>query len=240
MNNVNQEIDKEVSKNHKSDIKYQVKFSFNITYILLLTTATITFIEAIRTQNATIRHVLNLETAISVIAAYFYSSFIAKINNAYDNDKMIDWNDINKTRYVDWFITTPLMLLTLSIVLSNEINTSIKLSVIASIISLNYLMLYLGYLGETDKIDKKIGMITGFIAFALMYFIIYYNYVRPRYKLSNYILFFFYLLIWSIYGIVYMLDEDKKNISFNILDLIAKCLIGLGLWAYYTKIIILG
>ena len=39
----------------------QVKFSFMITYTLLLTTATITFIEAMRTTNPNVRHVLNLE-----------------------------------------------------------------------------------------------------------------------------------------------------------------------------------
>jgi hypothetical protein len=33
------------------------------------------------------------------------------------------------------------------------------------------------------------------------------------------------------------LDEELKQILTNILDLISKCLIGLGLWAYYTHII---
>lgn len=37
----------------------QVKFSFMITYTLLLTTATITFIEAMRTNNSNVRHILN-------------------------------------------------------------------------------------------------------------------------------------------------------------------------------------
>ena len=53
-----------------------VYFSFYITYVLLLTTAAITFIEAIRTQNPVIRHVLNLETCISVVAGYFYYIFV--------------------------------------------------------------------------------------------------------------------------------------------------------------------
>ena len=37
--------------------------------------------------------------------------------------------------------------------------------------------------------------------------------------------------------IVYMLTEEYKNIAMNILDLTAKCFVGLGLWAYFTKII---
>ena len=36
----------------------------------------------------------------------------------------------------------------------------------------------------------------------------------------------------------YMLNEEYKNISMNILDFIAKCFIGLGLWAYYTKVLV--
>ena len=57
-----------------------IHFSFMITYIILLTTATITFIEAIRTSSPQIRHIFNLETAISVVEGYFYSVFVTKIN----------------------------------------------------------------------------------------------------------------------------------------------------------------
>jgi bacteriorhodopsin len=220
-------------------IEHKVKFSFNITYILLLTTATITFIEAIRTQNPIIRHILNIETAISVIAGYFYSAFVNKISESYDKNKKIDWRDINRTRYMDWFITTPLMLLVLCLVLSSQINKNIKLYIIVIIVLLNYSMIYVGYLGETDSLNKNIAAIIGFIFFALMYFIIYYNYILPKYNLANYSLFMFYLVIWSIYGIVYLLDEEKKNIGFNILDLIAKCFVGIGLWIFYTKIVVL-
>jgi hypothetical protein len=34
-----------------------------------------------------------------------------------------------------------------------------------------------------------------------------------------------------------MFDEELKNICLNALDLFAKCFVGLGLWAYYSKII---
>ena len=228
----------EVGKDDKI-IQYKVKFSFNITYILLLTTATIILIEALRTKNTNVRNILNLEIAISVIAGYFYSAFVAKISDSYDKNKKIDWGDINKTRYIDWFITTPLMLLALCLVLSSEIGSTVKLHIIFSIVLLNYLMLYIGYLGETNVLNKGISTIMGFIFFGLMYFIIFYNFVLPKYKLSNYVLFTLYLVVWSVYGIVYLLDEENKNLVFNVLDLISKCFVGLGLWAYYTKVIVL-
>lgn len=225
-----------------------LRASFTITYILLLTTATITFIEAIRTKNPTVRHVLNLETCISVVAGYFYSAFKDKIESSArptaqgptDLDNIpIDWEYITKTRYIDWSITTPMMLLALCVVLSNEIKSPVHLPVIATIIVLNYAMLYAGYLGETQQIERGTANIAGFVPFLAMFGIIYWNYVRPKYDLANRVLFFIYLIIWSMYGIVYMLDEYTKNTAMNVLDLIAKCIVGLGLWVYYVHIVVL-
>lgn len=232
-----QESEKEKEEIAKNPVQYYVKFSFMITYILLLTTATITFIEAMRTKTPEIRHVLNLETCISIVAGYFYSIFISKIDEYDKTDKKINWNDMTKTRYIDWSITTPLMLLTLCIVLGMNTNTSVKLSTYLAIVILNYVMLYFGYLGEVGEISRFVAMVLGFIAFFIMFFIIFATFVIPKYVLDNYVLYTMYLGVWGIYGIVYMFSEEYKNIIMNILDCIAKCLIGIGLWAYYTKII---
>ena len=209
-----------------------LKNTFSITYTLLLTTAVITFIEAIRTPNPKIRHILNLETCISCVAGYFYSIFILKIN-----DKNINWDTITETRYIDWSITTPMMLLALCLVLSMNSNTIIHLKIICLIILLNYTMLLFGYLGEIKSISRTFATIFGFIAFFFMYFIIYINYVKPKYSKANYVLFSVYFIVWSLYGIVYLFDEEYKNMITNILDLIAKCIVGLGLWVYYTNIV---
>ena len=238
--------DKELLINNSQT--YALKKSFMITYTLLLTTATITVIEALRNQNPSVRHVLNLETAISLIAGYFYSLFIVQVENIpkkkdfkkdedyIDNQKLF-WSNITQTRYIDWAITTPLMLITLCLVLSINTKKIIYLKTIASIIFLNYIMLYIGYLGETNYLEKISSMIISFIAFFLMYFIIYYNYVRPKYFIENYVLFFIYLLVWTLYGVVYLFEDELKNTITNYLDLSSKCLVGIGLWIYYTKII---
>jgi len=208
-----------------------------ITYILLLTTATITFIEAMRTNVPTVRHVLNLETCISVVAWYFYSSFVQKLDDYDKANLSIDWAEITRTRYIDWCITTPMMLLTLCLVLGQQTNVPVHFSVFITIILLNYAMLYIGYLGENHTLDRLTATFTGFIAFFLMFAIIFIVFVKPKYFFTNYVLYGIYLFVWSLYGIVYLLNEEYKNISMNILDFIAKCFIGLGLWAFYTKII---
>ena len=211
-------------------------FSFYLTYVLLLTTATITFIEALRTKIPAVQHIMNLETCISLIACYFYSVFNMKINE-YEETKDIDWNELTQIRYVDWAITTPLMLLVLAIVLSFNSKTIIKLKWFAAIIFFNYIMLYTGYLGETGNLERMVADITGFIAFFITFGIIFVQYVLPRFNLDNYLLFGIYLFVWGAYGIAYNFTEINKNIFMNYLDLTSKCLIGIGLWIYYTKII---
>jgi len=220
-----------------SQVSPSIRFSFTITYILLLTTATITFIEAIRTNNPTVRHVLNLETCISIVAGYFYSTFTAKITEYEKSNLPINWKEIMETRYIDWSITTPIMLLALCVVLSSEIRLVVHLPIITIIIALNYAMLYAGYLGETSVLDRTTANIIGFLPFVAMFGIIYSKYVAPKYNLANYVLFYLYLVIWSLYGVVYFLQEESKNVAMNILDLFAKCLVGLGLWVYYVHII---
>ena len=72
-NNVTKEIKvlkKDFKKFDRDD--HLVKTSFYITYAFLITTGTITFIEAIRTKDIKIRNILNLETCISIVAAFFY------------------------------------------------------------------------------------------------------------------------------------------------------------------------
>lgn len=232
-----QDTEKEKEEKRANPVQYYVKFSFTMTYILLLTTATITFIEAIRTKYPYARHILNLETAISVIAGYFYSVFVMKIEEYSKADKKIDWADITITRYIDWSITTPLMMLALCIVLSTNINKTIHAGTMLSIVGLNYTMLYLGYLGETNALKRITAMFYSFVAFFAMFSIIFINFVLPKYRLDNYILYGLYLFIWSLYGVAYMFNEEYKNIAMNILDATAKCLIGLGLWLYYIGVI---
>ena len=218
--------------NIEHDKNYFLKTTFYVTYTLLLTTAVITFIEAIRTPNAKIRHILNLETCISCVAGYFYSVFLTKIN-----DKNLNWKTITETRYIDWSITTPMMLLALCLVLSMNINKVVQLKIIGSVVLLNYVMLYFGYLGEIKSINRIYATIFGFVAFFLMFLIIYLNYVKPKYSTANYVLFGIYFTVWSLYGIVYLFDEEYKNSITNILDLTSKCFMGIGLWIYYTNTI---
>lgn len=205
--------------------------SFYITFVFLITTGTITFIEAVSTQSPFVRHVMNLETCISIIAGYFYSIFVSKMPT-------MELKDINSLRYTDWTISTPFMLIVLCMVLGKENGYKLFLSKLVIILFLDYAMLLFGYLGETGKIDKKLAWTISSGAFLLMYIMIWIFFMSGNQTLVSRFIYFAYFLVWSIYGMVYFAKEETKNITYNALDLIAKCFIGIFFWAYFTKIIV--
>jgi hypothetical protein len=128
-----------------------------------------------------------------------------------------------------------MMLIVLCAALAYNIKATVHATVILPIIILNYVMLYFGYIGESK--DKIFSAIISFAAFFMMYAIIFYHYIRPKYNLPNYVFYSLYLVAWTLYGVVYFFEEETKNICLNALDVFSKSLIGIGLWFYYTKII---
>lgn len=220
------------------NVKQYVIFSFVITYVLLLTTGTITFIEALRTDDIEVRHILNIETCISVVAGYFYSSFIGKLDEYKQSGNEINWANMTKMRYIDWSITTPMMLLVLCLVLGLESKIQTRLSVYSTLLVLNFTMLYIGYAAEIGMLNRWTACVAGFIPFFIMFAIIFIVFIKPsKVKGINTGLYWLYVVVWTMYGIVFMWSEEYKNIAMNILDCISKCFVGIGLWAYYTKII---
>ena len=209
-----------------------VRNTFYITYAFLITTATVTFIEAMRTNDPKIRHILNLETVISIVAGYFYTVFMNKIK-----DKEINYREINLTRYVDWAITTPVMLLVLCLVFVYNNNTTLTAGFYLIVLILNYVMLGFGYMGETNIINRKLGWVIGSIAFILLYGLLYMTFIHGQDIFDNKIIFWAFLIFWSGYGLSYNLDEESKNIGYNILDLFSKCFVGIFFWAYLTKVV---
>ena len=220
------------------DKDFQIKLinnSFYITYVFLITTGTITFIEAIRTKSPEVRNILNLETCISIIAAYFYGKFVEQLK-----EKKVDYDTINETRYTDWAITTPIMLLVLVLAfLYNSNSGKLNFMTFVLILIFNYGMLVSGYLGEQGVLEKVPASIIGFIFFAALYYYIYAVFLQDNYNFDNMILYLAFLILWAGYGILYFMDEVTKNVGYNVLDLFSKCFVGIFFWAYYTTVFVL-
>lgn len=222
-----------------SQTKYNdlVKTTFYITYAFLMTTATITFIEAIRTKDIKIRNILNLETCISVVAAFFYANFVDDMKGDFSYEK------INITRYTDWAITTPIMLLVLVLaLLYNNKAGALNFFSYCIILIFNYGMLGSGYLGEVGYWNKTQANIVGFTFFSLLYVFIYRNYLQTsrRVNKDNQILFWSFVILWAMYGVFYPLDAVTRNVGYNILDLLSKCFVGIFFWAYFTGVFTLN
>lgn len=209
-----------------------VKFTFYITYIMLLTTGTITFIEAISTKDINVRHIMNVETCISIVAAYFYSTFVAKL------EKPLDYGELSKIRYVDWFITTPLMLLVLCLALSYSDKKNLHIMQYVIVVVLNYAMLSVGYMGETKTMEKRNALLLGFVFYAALFGYIGYLFVMNNPSVYNLMIYGSFVVLWGLYGVFYVFREDIKNIGYNILDLFAKCLVGIFLWMYFAKVLV--
>ena len=100
---------------------------------------------------------------------------------------------------------------------------------------LNFGMLLAGYFGETGRLDQVKSSIIGFTLFATL---VAYSWssLMSGYPLhtANTIIFILFFGIWTLYGVVAKLEPVAKNVAYNILDVCAKCFMGLGLWAYFV------
>ena len=219
-----------------------VKSSFSITYAFLVTTGTITFIEALRTKNDTMRHILNLETCISIVAAYFYGKFMEDIETSVEaNEELLeqDYKTLNVTRYLDWSITTPIMLLVL--ILAFRYNLGQKgisfLSFIV-ILMMNFGMLASGYVGEQGLLPRFQANFIGFLFFGGMFGYIYYKYLHNKKNKINEMLYAAFFILWSLYGVFYQMEERLRNVGYNVLDLFSKCFVGIYFWSLSSGIFV--
>lgn len=223
-----------LDNNMKNRDRY-VTLTFYITYVFLMTTATITFIESIGTSDPKVRHILNLETCISVVATFFYSKFADMIDV-----KNINYKEINVNRYTDWMITTPLMLWVLCLAFVYNTKDTFHVKSFIVILILNFAMILTGYFGEIGVItNRSIANIIGFVFFIALYGYIYFKYLYKKNNFDNKMIFGAFVVLWTFYGVFYQMDEVSKNVGYNVLDLLSKCFVGIFFWAYFTKSLVL-
>lgn len=176
-----------------------------------------------------LREALILELIVQIIEGIFYIWLVFAIQRGITN--------VTPKRYYDWFITTPTMLLTLMVYLYHVRHPNKKQTlrefakkyqvVIMKVVLLNALMLLFGYLGEMGVIQKQLSVVLGFIPFILYYSIIYHEFVKDNPKGEKF--FWYFVVVWSIYGFAALLPYHPKNMMYNILDLFAKNFFGLYL-----------
>jgi bacteriorhodopsin len=219
----------ETPTKEKIELGSTFKTSFFVSYLILFGYTCITLIEAIRTPFVHVRHIMNLETTVSLVAGLVYGYFNTEVQK--ENP---DLKYISKIRYVDWMITTPMILLVL-LLFYNTKSASVDYKTYSMIVALNAGMLGSGYYGETGGLTRIQGTLLGF-AFYITLLALIYTCCIP--KGSNLAVFGIFAVIWSLYGVNYMLeDEETKNTIYNILDVVSKALFGIILWLFFGHIL---
>ena len=158
-------------------------------------------------------------------------------------------SNMTPNRYKDWVITTPTMLITLisylifleakvtkqtgNLRLSSVLKDNYK--TLVPILSLNWMMLLFGYLGEIKVIPIVYSVLLGFIPFLIYYYMIFKNYVAKNTSTSGLTIFMYFFFFWSLYGVAAFMPYYIKNSIYNILDLFAKNFFGIFLvYIIYT------
>ena len=189
-------------------------------------------------EDLIMKDILILEAIVQFVEAFFYLWVIWALK---------DLKLMTSRRYIDWFITTPTMLVSTIIFMEyqkrKEFNEnpvhfweflSENQQQIMVIVFLNFMMLFMGILGETNIIQKKYAIPIGFIFFALSFQFIYENYAK--YTKIGYYLFLFLLFVWALYGFAALMDVRMKNTMYNLLDIVSKNFYGLFIYYYIRQI----
>jgi hypothetical protein len=179
-------------------------------------------------EQGVLRQLLAMELSVQTVEATFYAWLITNFN---------DVSNVTPKRYLDWSITTPTMLFSLvayliyleykkkhkseELTLINIFNSN--LGSLTYIFLLNWIMLFIGYLGEMKLIPTITGVVVGFVPFIMYFYEIYRKYVGE----SGSTLFWYFVVFWSLYGVVALLPYYLKNSFYNILDLFSKNFFGL-------------
>jgi bacteriorhodopsin len=217
-------------------INKSIYISFFLSFLALSGSTIFTLLGSLATYNKEQRYLKNAlisETAVNIIAGLTYFYFLK-----YLYEFSVPLEDFTSLRYLDWIITTPFLLLSFALYAYYEKNKNrepgsdfqdVDFTPLSYIIVLDVLMLIFGWLGENKLMNENYAFILSFTCFALLFYFIWESYVKDNNdKIRD--IYIVFVVIWSLYGFSYYLPVVYKNISYNILDMIAKSAFGIFLW----------
>ena len=190
----------------------------------------------VNAKDEILKDLLKVELIVQVIEFLFYVWLLYYFNQVSHN--------ITPFRYLDWSITTPLMLITLAAFLNHDGSKTERLSdflynnagSMIKIVALNAAMLFFGFIGEIGYLNQYLSTALGFIPFAINFKDIKEQFLpSSEDNFKNY-LFYWFLIIWALYGVFAVMNHTAKNVGYTILDIFSKNIFGLFLaYSVYSK-----
>ena len=183
----------------------------------------------VNSKDELLKDLLKVEFVVQIVEFIFYVWLFYYFHKVSRN--------ITPYRYLDWAITTPLMLITLSAFLQYDGTTPSRLSdflsnntgSVVKIVLLNAAMLLFGLIGELGYLTAYVSTALGFIPFALNFKYIKDTFLPSDDDIFKNTLFYWFVFFWSLYGVFAVMDYKTKNVGYNILDIFAKNFFGLFL-----------
>lgn len=180
----------------------------------------------IQSKDELLKDLLKVELVVQIIEFMFYVWLIFYFKKS---------QNITPFRYLDWAITTPLMLISLSAFLNHDEQAS-RLSdfltehkdSVTKIVLLNASMLLFGFIGELGYLNKYVSTALGFVPFALNF-----KYIKDTFlhseDISKIFIYYWFVVVWGMYGVFAVMNYTIKNTGYNILDIFSKNVFGLFL-----------
>lgn len=215
-------------------MKDKIKWSLYVSLFVQISTLILdiyAILQQVVPKYETLKTLLKIETIVQLVELTFYIWYSYNFHSV---------AEATFYRYYDWIFTTPLMLFTTTVYYdyqSKSDEEKEKMSVqqfiqdnwkeLLIVGVFNFMMLLYGYLYEINVIDIVTSTLLGFAGFAGSFYVMYDKFASKTPK--NLPLYLFMLIVWSLYGVAATFTPSWKNISYNILDIIAKNFYGMFL-----------
>jgi bacteriorhodopsin len=174
---------------------------------------------------------LQIEMAVQLVELVFYVWFV----------RHFDLATMAATRYRDWIVSTPAMLVSAMLYYHYEqtrqegqdttdsTNSFLRShrQTIAIVVAANALMIAFGYFGEIGFLYTWQSAALGFVGYGIAFYTMW-SRLASKSKAGT-MLFRIMAFVWALYGVAFLLPTAQKNIAYNGLDVVAKNFFGVYL-----------
>ena len=172
---------------------------------------------------ADLQLILAIELGSQIVELLWYTVVVCRYNT------ITTW-----TRYIDWVISTPIMLVSTVFFFRHRSGDPLVLvferPTVYILLSLNWLMLLFGFLAERKQLSKMLALALGGAAFVGSFTLLA-TFVK-NVDVTSLAVFWTMYVVWGLYGVAAALADTPKNVFYNGLDIVSKNFYGLFLTVY--------